>query len=241
MQERRNSIANALELRLSRTNPSNGTFLKRPLLRVVLYERWYLIWEDVPVAFPQEWGCKTKLHMLDKHVLLHREGFQLSTSSQCWKKERKCKYFAVFSVLSNVMWRTTAHQTDQKSVQVSWDFYFQFFFTSCFSLHHDLSALSFFSHTLFWWVIVLEIYLQCCGDIKITPLHELWSYVSLALTYWEFHNNFAFNMLKPEQNGRHFTDDISRCISLNENDCILIPVSLKTVSMVSVNNKLALV
>ena len=35
---------------------------------------------------------------------------------------------------------------------------------------------------------------------------------------------YLFNTLKPEQNGRHFTENIFKCISLNENICILIQI-----------------
>ena len=41
------------------------------------------------------------------------------------------------------------------------------------------------------------------------------------------------------QNGRHFTDDISRCIFVNETFCILIKVSLKFVHKGQTNNCIA--
>ena len=37
------------------------------------------------------------------------------------------------------------------------------------------------------------------------------------------------NTLRPRQNGRHFPDDIFKCIFLNENVLILIKISLKFV------------
>ena len=37
----------------------------------------------------------------------------------------------------------------------------------------------------------------------------------------------CFNTLRPGQNGRHFPDDILKCIFLNENVWILIKISLK--------------
>ena len=37
------------------------------------------------------------------------------------------------------------------------------------------------------------------------------------------------NILRPQQNGRHFTDDIFKCISFNENIWILNKISLKYV------------
>ena len=43
------------------------------------------------------------------------------------------------------------------------------------------------------------------------------------------------------QNGRHFADDIFRCIFLNENICILIKISLKFVPKGPIDNNPALV
>ena len=45
----------------------------------------------------------------------------------------------------------------------------------------------------------------------------------------------------PEQNGRHFADDIFKCNLLNENVWILIKISLKFVPRDPINNILALV
>ena len=49
------------------------------------------------------------------------------------------------------------------------------------------------------------------------------------------------NTLRPLQNGRHFADDISKCISLNESDWISIEISLKLVPKGPINNIPALV
>ena len=54
-------------------------------------------------------------------------------------------------------------------------------------------------------------------------------------------NIVEFNTLRPGQNGRHFPDDISKCISLNENVSISIEISLKFVSGGPINNIPALV
>ena len=43
------------------------------------------------------------------------------------------------------------------------------------------------------------------------------------------------NTLRPRQNGRHFTDDIFKCIFLNENAWILLKISLKFVPKVWIN------
>ena len=51
----------------------------------------------------------------------------------------------------------------------------------------------------------------------------------------------AFNTLRPRQNGRHFTDDIFKCILLNENAWISLKISLKLVPKFQINNIPALV
>ena len=50
-----------------------------------------------------------------------------------------------------------------------------------------------------------------------------------------------FNTLRPRQNGRHFADDIFKCIFLNENIWILIQISLEFVPKGPINNFPALV
>ena len=47
--------------------------------------------------------------------------------------------------------------------------------------------------------------------------------------------------LRPRQNGRHFADDIFKCIFLNENAWISLKISLKFVPKVLINNIPALV
>ena len=49
------------------------------------------------------------------------------------------------------------------------------------------------------------------------------------------------NTLRPIQNGRHFADDTFKCIFLNENVCIPIPIWLKFVPKGPINNIPALV
>ena len=44
------------------------------------------------------------------------------------------------------------------------------------------------------------------------------------------------NTLRPRQNGRHFADDIFKCIFLKENIWIPIKISLKFVPKGSINN-----
>ena len=52
---------------------------------------------------------------------------------------------------------------------------------------------------------------------------------------------FRLNTLRPRQNGRHFADDIFKCIFLNENVWISIKISLKFVPKGPINNIPALV
>ena len=47
---------------------------------------------------------------------------------------------------------------------------------------------------------------------------------------------FNLNTLRPRQNGRHFPDDIFKCIFLNESGQISIKISLKFVPNVPINN-----
>ena len=51
----------------------------------------------------------------------------------------------------------------------------------------------------------------------------------------------VINTLRPKLNGRHFPDDIFKCIFLNENVWILITISLKIVPKGLINNIPALV
>ena len=53
--------------------------------------------------------------------------------------------------------------------------------------------------------------------------------------------NKYINTLRPRQNGRHFADDIFKCIFLNENVRISIKISLKFVPKDPINNIPALV
>ena len=59
---------------------------------------------------------------------------------------------------------------------------------------------------------------------------------TMLAKYKSFHNYCALNTLRSRQNGRHFTDDIFKCIFLNENVWISINISLKFVPKVQINN-----
>ena len=62
-----------------------------------------------------------------------------------------------------------------------------------------------------------------------------------ALLYSVFCYIWLHNTLRPRQNGRHFADDIFKCISLNENVWILLKISLRFAPGVQINNIPALV
>ena len=56
------------------------------------------------------------------------------------------------------------------------------------------------------------------------------------ITYHEDVGMVGFNTLRPRQNGRHFADDIFKCIFLNENVWISIKISLKFVPKGPIND-----
>ena len=74
-------------------------------------------------------------------------------------------------------------------------------------------------------------------------------YVSFELSHRNVHFNYhissntlsAFNTLRPRQSGRHFADDIFKCIFLNENVWSAIEISVKFVPKGPINNIPALV
>ena len=49
-----------------------------------------------------------------------------------------------------------------------------------------------------------------------------------------------FNTMRPRRNGHRFIDNVSKCIFLNENICIMIIISLKYVPEDQINNVPAL-
>ena len=54
--------------------------------------------------------------------------------------------------------------------------------------------------------------------------------------YFIWRSHFAFNTLRPRHKGRHFTDDVFKCIFFNENVWIALKISLKFVSKGPINN-----
>ena len=65
--------------------------------------------------------------------------------------------------------------------------------------------------------------------------------IMASFLYNIFTPHCSLNTLRPRQNGRHFPDDIYKCIFLNENVWISIKISLQFVPMGPINNIPALV
>ena len=88
-----------------------------------------------------------------------------------------------------------------------------------------------------------------CPGAYLAPGHQkpswwqrlLHTSSALQLCWIRGINKCIFNTLRSGQNGRHFTDDIFKCICLNENIWILINISLKFVPKGKINNIPALV
>ena len=71
-----------------------------------------------------------------------------------------------------------------------------------------------------------------------TRTRECRSNVFWQIAFWHFN---TVNTLMPKQSGRHFADDIFKCIFLNENVYISLNISLKFVLKVPIDNNPALV
>ena len=84
-----------------------------------------------------------------------------------------------------------------------------------------------------------------CRESKFTPRVFLWGIDNKQrianCNVLCVHSVWPINSSTPWQSGRHFADDIFRCIFLNEKFCILIKISLKFVSKVPIDNISALV
>ena len=96
---------------------------------------------------------------------------------------------------------------------------------------------------------------QCCIIVNWTVTNKLqWNFNQIQkLSFAKMHLKKSsakrcpfcpeglINTLRPRQNGRHFPDDIFKCIFLNENVWIPIKISLKFVPKDPINNIPALV
>ena len=90
-------------------------------------------------------------------------------------------------------------------------------------------------HALWYFPIISDNIIdgKSSGNWLIFSSHTLW------LMLLPIHA--GINTLRPRQNGRHFADDIFKCIFLNENTSISINISLKFVPEGRINNIPALV
>ena len=86
--------------------------------------------------------------------------------------------------------------------------------------HNNLSAL---------WILITY-----CSSTRASVATEVSMHLCLS-------SCLLVNTLRPRQNGRHFADDIFKCIFLNENAWISLKISLKFVPKVRINNIPALV
>ena len=86
----------------------------------------------------------------------------------------------------------------------------------------------------------------CFGELCIR-LVPFCCFISVGVSrinpyrHWDLCQWRNLNSLRPRQNGRHFADDISNCISLIENISIPIKISLKFVPGAPISNIPALV
>ena len=89
--------------------------------------------------------------------------------------------------------------------------------------HHDCLVSVWKLELLAWDFNIIGIYVSLVQDLG-------WDWLSVSI-----------NSSPPGQNGRHFTDDIFKCIVMNEKICILIRISLKFVPKGPINIKSGLV
>ena len=80
-------------------------------------------------------------------------------------------------------------------------------------------------------------YTQFAGTFVIRAFHQFVEWTKRH--YWRdfrtLEKLWPINTLRPRQNGRHFPDDISKCIFLNETVWISIEISRKFLSKVPIN------
>ena len=100
------------------------------------------------------------------------------------------------------------------------------------------------SGTKFSWRIPTCVAHDCKIKIFIGYFWMRWVVIRAGVycpQLWAQLVSTCFNTLRPRQNGRHFPDDMFKCIFLNENVLISIKISLKFVPKGPINNIPALV
>ena len=76
-----------------------------------------------------------------------------------------------------------------------------------------------------------RVYVYLLVSVCIRTASRAWH---ISYICWEV--SHSFRILRPRQNGRHFADDTSKRIFVNENVRILIEISLKFVSKGPIKN-----
>ena len=100
------------------------------------------------------------------------------------------------------------------------------------SLHAELWQFS--PHALAFFMLSLSIVINITHRYKMdTNIYKMHSNTQIG--------KISVNTLRPGQNGRHFADDIFKCIFLNQNAWTPIKISLKCVPKGPINNIPALV
>ena len=75
----------------------------------------------------------------------------------------------------------------------------------------------------------------------MTEMSELNAFINAPRVTLLMTNSNMFNSSPPGQNGRHFADDIFRCIFVSKSFCILNKISLKFAAKGPIDNKPVLV
>ena len=83
-----------------------------------------------------------------------------------------------------------------------------------------------------WSPVLTPFKTKCINSLR--PSHAIWPHITWSslvqvMAFCLTAPSHYLNTLRPRQNGRHFPDDIFKCIFLNENAWISIKISLKFV------------
>ena len=99
------------------------------------------------------------------------------------------------------------------------------------------------SHYLNQWYLLAYSWSKFTENVADITHHKFLkcTYLKILLNLPGANELMSFNTLRPRQNGRHFPDNIFKCILLNENVWILLKISLKFVPQGPINNIPALV
>ena len=102
--------------------------------------------------------------------------------------------------------------------------------------HNNLNCCGYDDYS---WLAWFQWKPQVCLNMDV--IHLVTAVNALCISNMEFVCHVFINTLSQRQNGRHFADDIFKCILLDENVWIPIKISLKFVPQGPINNIPALV